>query len=280
MAKKKVQFLSTIPHLSEGEFEALRELIYKKSGIVLNEGKRDLIQSRLGKILRQQGIPSFKEYYHLVVNDYTGRELAQLLDVISTNVTHFFRENEHFNFLKSVVIPACDAKKSIKIWSAGCSSGEEPYCIAITLLETIKNIESWEIKVLATDISTRVLRKATIGAYQKSELAVLSKSLLHKYFQRGTSEWCDYYQIRPDVKKLIDFKRSNLLEPFMFKTKFNVIFCRNVMIYFDKTTREILINRFYKHLVSGGYLFVGHAESLIDLKHNFKYVKPAIYQKV
>jgi len=278
--QKPSQFLFVIPPLKDEEFEAIRKLVYKKSGIFLNEEKRDLVRNRLGKILRRKQISSFKDYYKLVIKDPTGQELIQLLDAISTNFTHFFRENQHFEFLKNTVILNCSQNKRIKIWSAGCSSGEEPYSIAITLLEAIKDIETWSVKILATDISTRVLEKAIRGVYQEEQLSTLPKVTLHKYFLRGKGLWAGYYQVRPEVKKMVEFKRLNLLEPFPFKTLFDVIFCRNVMIYFDRPTKENLITRFSQALVPGGYLFIGHSESLMGLKHRFKYIKPAIYQKV
>ena len=279
-AQKSKQFLFTIPPLEDEEFEAIRGLIYKKSGIFLGKEKKVLVRSRLGKILRRRKIPSFKEYYKLVVGDTTGWEITQLLDAISTNFTQFFREKRHFEFLKEVIIPNCSKKRQIKIWSAGCSSGEEPYSIAIALLESVKDIKKWNIRILATDISTRVLEKAIRGFYQKEQLAPLSKITLHKYFLRGKGDWADYYQVRPEIKKMIEFKHVNLLKPFPFKIMFNVIFCRNVMIYFDKSTKEDLINRFSQVLVEGGYLFIGHSESLIGMRHNFRYIRPAVYQKV
>ena len=265
-----------IPLLSDREFKAIRKLVYEKSGIALGDEKKSLVQSRLGKLLRKRGITSFKQYLQKVINDSTGEELTELINAISTNFTHFFREKEHFEFLKNVIIPTCNHKKIIKIWSAGCSSGEEPYSIAITLFEAIKDIKRWQVKILATDISTQVLKKAMDGIYKKEQLVTLSKTLLFKYFEKRQG----YYQIRPEIKGLIKFKKLNLLDPFSFNTQFNVIFCRNVMIYFDKQTKEQLVNRLYDYVMPGGYLFVGHAESLMGLKHKFRYVKPAIYQKI
>jgi len=279
-SQKSTQFLFTIPPLKNGEFEAIRSLIYKKSGIFLGKEKKVLVRSRLGKILRRRKIPSFKEYYKLIVGDTTGQEFTQLLNAISTNFTQFFREREHFEFLKEVIIPNCSQNRQIKIWSAGCFSGEEPYSIAITLLEKVKDIKEWNIKILATDISTRVLEKAIRGFYQEEQLATLSKVTLRKYFLRGNGDWAGYYQVRPEIKKMIEFKHVNLLKPFPFKIMFNIIFCRNVMIYFDRPTKEDLITRFSQVLVPGGYFFIGHSESLMGIRHNFKYIRPAIYQKV
>jgi len=278
--KKQISFIFTVPPLYDDEFEAIKELVYKKSGIHLTEEKRDLVRSRLGKILRRRGINSFWEYYRQVINDSSGKMLVEMLDAISTNFTHFFREKDHFDFLQTVVIPQCEPKRRLKIWSAGCSSGEEPYSIAITLFETIKDIKKWDVKILATDISTRVLKKAMLGIYQAEQLSTIPKLLIRRYFLRGKGNWAGYYKVKPELKKMIEFKRLNLLEKFSFKVKFDVIFCRNVMIYFDKPTKESLINRFISCLVDGGYLFIGHSESLMGMKHSLKYIKPAIYQKV
>ena len=269
---------------TETDFAKISRLVYDQSGINLHEGKQELVKARLGKRIRHGNFRSFREYYDYVVNDPSGEELVQLLDSISTNFTHFFRENQHFEYLKTEVIPwlkNCGRgnRRKIRIWSAGCSTGEEPYSIAITLLETVGKRFDWEPEILATDISTRVLGSAQSGIYTRNKVQTLSPDLIKKYFLRGENQWRDHVKVKPVVKEVITFKRFNLMESLLNKEPFDCIFCRNVMIYFDKETREALVNRFYNHLEKGGVLFIGHSESLTGMDHPFQYVKPAIYKK-
>lgn len=273
--------------IDDKEFGLFQRLIYNKSGINLASSKKELLKSRLMKRLREKSLSSFKEYYQYITEeDTTGEELVSMLDCISTNLTEFFRESAHFDFLSENVLPVLlenrrkNREKKIRIWCAGCSTGEEPYSISMILSDCIEQLLEWDIKILATDLSTRVLKKASQGAYAKDRLRGIPNQMLNTYFERGLHNLKDCYQIKDFLKKLIVFRRLNLTdEIFPFKGQFDFIFCRNVMIYFDKQTQTELISKFYKHLAPDGYLFIGHSESLAGTETRFRYVRPTIYQK-
>jgi chemotaxis protein methyltransferase CheR len=216
--------------------------------------------------------------------------MTDLLDVISTNVTDFFREWKHFEFLQSEVLSRWEKtvkerpREPFRIWSAACSSGEEPYSLAILLAEFFRRrpelqAQGWQ--VLATDISTRVLSAARQATYKVGRIKLPDPSWLRTYFQKGVGTWDGHYRIKPELRERVKFDRVNLVEwPYPFSDKFHAIFCRNVMIYFDRPTQEQLIPHFAQHLVPGGYLFVGHSESLLGIEHGLKCVKPSTYQRL
>jgi len=269
---------------TEADFIKISRLVYDQSGINLHDGKRELVKARLGKRIRSGNFHSFRDYYDYVINDQSGQEMIHLLDSISTNFTHFFREKQHFEYLKNELVPQIlggtgKREKKIRVWSAGCSSGEEPYSIAITLLELLPPRSGWGVKILATDISTKVLHAAQSGIYQKEKIESPSQDVTKKYFLRGENQWRNYVKVKPLLKSVVKFQRLNLMEPFCFPEPFDCIFCRNVMIYFNKETRTTLVNRFYSQLGKGGVLLIGHSESLTGIDHPFLYVKPATYKK-
>ncbi|MBW1856828.1 MAG: protein-glutamate O-methyltransferase [Deltaproteobacteria bacterium] len=272
--------------LKDSEFEKFSRYVYNKCGINLHDGKKELVKARLGKILRQRDFRSFSQYYDYVLNDKSGHELILLLDSISTNLTYFFRESQHFDFLRTKALPEIMNSKAslednnLRVWSAGCSSGEEAYSIAIAISEILHNREKWQIKILATDLSTKVLATANTGIYEKKKIDSVPHELRRRYFQKGDNRWKGYFRVKQEVRKKISFERLNFMEEFYFNVPFDVIFCRNVMIYFDNPTKEALIGKFFQNLSNGGYLFAGHAESLTGLKHPFKYIQPSVYQKV
>jgi chemotaxis protein methyltransferase CheR len=270
--------------LTDADFQKISHLIYDQAGICLSEGKEALVKSRLGKRIREGQFGSFRHYYDHVINDTSGKELVQLLDSISTNFTSFFREEQHFDFLRSELMPELietkrDREKKLRFWSAGCSSGEEPYSIAITLLEAIKNPSAWDVRILATDISTKVLGAAGSGVFRKDRVQSIPRDLLKKYFLRGDGNWKDFVRVKDSLKRHIQFKRLNLMTSFTFNEPFDCIFCRNVMIYFDSKTRKHLVNRFYECLDKDGAFLIGHSESLTGIENSFKYVSPAVYRK-
>lgn len=270
--------------LSDREFSLFSRLVLEKAGINLHEGKKELVRSRLSRRLRAKKMDRFKEYYNYLLADESGEELIHMLDAISTNLTSFFREPKHFDFLEKTALPNILAgrkarNRQINLWSAGCSSGEEPYTLSICLHEFAESIDGLDIRILATDISTKMLTTAASGIYHKSQVQTIPPMVLRKYFQRGQDRWNEHYRLKPFVRKTIDFKRLNLMEPFPFANKFQIIFCRNVMIYFDKTVQNTLVNKYYDCLEPGGYLFIGHSESLMGTEHRFKYIQPTIYQK-
>ena len=268
--------------ITEGEFNKLRKLLYDRFGFNLSDQKRTLVIERLQKVLRQRGFSSFSQYYEYVIQDPTGQALLELIDRISTNHTFFFREQEHFSFLREVVLPevmernAAARQKKLRIWSAGCSSGEEPYSVAIELGKYFQSaIKEWDVAILATDISTSVLAKAESGIYNDNQLQGIDAALRRSFFLQVDQGW----QVRPEVRKLVTFRRLNLmLDKYPFRGLFDLILCRNVMIYFDTATREQLVARFARYTQPGGYLFIGHSESLTRENQYFRYVQPAVYR--
>ena len=270
--------------LRDIDFEKISRLVYEQCGINLHEGKKELVKSRLGKRLRRGNFKSFADYYRYVKSEDGIGELIVMLDSISTNLTGFFREESHFRKLKDVMPVMMDTSGSgrhvpkLRIWSAGCSTGEEPYSLAITSKE-ITDGRKVDLRILATDISTRTLKTATDGVYPKDRVKDIPPLLLRKYFQIGQRRWSGYYRVRKELKDIIRFRRFNLMGTLPVNGLFDVIFCRNVMIYFDKETQDDLVNRFYDNLKEGGYFFVGHSESLTGLTHRFKYIEPSVYRK-
>lgn len=269
--------------LSVRDFNQFRTLVYEKCGINLGEGKRDLVRARLSKRLRKLGMDSFRDYYRMVVEDSSGQELVCLMDAISTNLTSFFREKKHFDFMTDKILPEylgkIGGRSEFKVWSAGCSSGEEPYSISISLDDYASRVPAFSYRILATDISTKVLDKAASGVYDFARINGLSPVLRNKYFLKGHRDMDGMVKVKPFVMKPISFKRFNLMDAFPFREHFDLIFCRNVMIYFDKQTQEKLVNKYYESLKPGGYFFIGHSESLMGISHSFHYVQPTIYLK-
>jgi chemotaxis protein methyltransferase CheR len=270
--------------MTDADFGKISRLVYEVCGINLTEGKKELLKARLGKVIRQGAFRSFRDYYEHVREDSSGEELVRLLDAVSTNFTSFFRESQHFDYLRSEFLPeSVDRKKGqgkkLRFWSAGCSSGEEPYSLAIVVLESLDYAETWDLKILSTDLSSKVLKMAAAGVYPQDRIRSVPAPVVRKYFMRGENEWKGYVKVKSSLKKYISFERLNLMEAFSFSDPFDCIFCRNVMIYFDKPTQAALLGRFYKHLSPGGALLIGHSESLAGIQHSFHYVKPAIYRK-
>ena len=268
------------PTLTDKEFAQFQSLIYQQVGISLDTPKKTLLVSRLGKRLRELELTSYQAYYDCISGEGGEEELTQLLDLISTNKTDFFREPIHFDFLREQVIPEVQDTRKLRVWSSASSSGEEPYTIAMTLCDAIPARNQWDIKILASDISTRVLSKAASGIYEEERVGQLPQDLVRRHFLRGKGAQAGKLKIRPNLAQMITFRRINLMDPsFPIRTPLDVIFCRNVMIYFDRLTQTTLIEKFYRYLRPGGYLFIGHSESLQWIDHQFTYLRPTIYQK-
>jgi chemotaxis protein methyltransferase CheR len=265
--------------LTAREFEQFRRLAYEKFGLDLRNGKETLVSARLGKKIRELNFRSFQEYYHHVLEDRTGEALIALIDALTTNHTSFFREPAHFEFLRQTILPGLRERDRIAIWSAACSTGEEPYSIAFGLLEELGEAALAKIRILATDISTRVLANAQRGAYPTERFDGIPAHQLRRYLLRGEQRFKDWYRVKPEVRAVVEFRRLNLVERFSHLGPFPVIFCRNVMIYFDKPTQQDLVKRLAGCLEPGGYLLIGHAESLNGVDHPLRYVRPAIYRK-
>jgi chemotaxis protein methyltransferase CheR len=272
-----------MPDITEAEFNQLSQLVYQHAGIHLPPQKKELVRSRLTKFLRNRKLANFHEYYQLVLQDTTGLELINLLDAISTNMTAFWREPKHFEFMGQELLPTlkqkCKRTPQWRFWSAGCSSGEEPYTMAMVLLNAISDKDLSGVKIFASDINTQVLNQAQRGIYPVSRVEPLTQEWRRRFFQKGVNQFEGYVRVKPEVKQLVNFFRLNLMEPFPFKENFDVIFCRNVMIYFEKGTQTELVRKFHQFLKPGGYLFIGHSESLCNISHQFAYVKPTIYRK-
>jgi len=263
--------------LSEKEFARVIRMVYDRVGIHLKDGKQDLVKARLSKRVKALGLESYNAYLDFVESDKTGQELAELIDQITTNKTQFFRDAEHFQFMRAQLFPRLNREsRRVRFWCAGCSYGQEPYTLSMALREAVQDIDAMDLRILATDICRPALEGAQQGAYDETEVEGISPELLSKYFVRTKD---GNFEAKQSLKKLITFARLNLMEKWPMKGPFQAILCRNVMIYFDRPTRENLISRFWELLVPGGYFFVGGSESLTGLTQPFKYVRPAVYVK-
>ncbi|HIJ89995.1 MAG: protein-glutamate O-methyltransferase CheR [Desulfobulbaceae bacterium] len=271
--------------INDKEFRLIRTLVYDRFGINLTEQKRSLVVGRLQKLLRDEGFVSFGDYYDRVIRDTSGSSLDKLVNRISTNYTYFNREHAHFDFFVQEVLPPLIARlkkqntRDLRIWSAGCSSGEEPYMLALLMMEYLGNDYGfWDGGVLATDISDQVLSLAKQGVYGDDQVARIPAQVKYKYFARQKD---GVWLVNDALKKQVTYRRFNLMnKQFPFKSPFQVIFCRNVMIYFDSETRDALVNRFHQFLEPGGYLFIGHSETLGRKQETFQYVMPAVYRRI
>ncbi|MCX8042910.1 MAG: protein-glutamate O-methyltransferase CheR [Desulfobacterota bacterium] len=261
-------------------FDTFRSIVYEHSGIYLNETKEAMITARIAKRMRVLGINDYQHYLQFLLHDQTGDEIVKFLDVIATNVTSFFREPEHFDVLGDLISQwIMNGRDRIRIWSAASSTGQEPYSIAMTAILAAGS-RAQSIRILATDISTKALNIAKAGVYSSLLLEGVPNSVRSQFFIKKKSNNEVLYQIKDFVRKMVLFKRLNLSKPpFFLQTHIDIIFCRNVMIYFDNIVRTRLINELYRLLNPGGYLFVGHAESLACIKTDFTCLKPSIYQK-
>ena len=278
------------PHAQAGsistvEYEFIRRLVYDHSRINLGHDKLELVRCRVQKRLRALNLQSFEAYCQLLDSADGQEELTALLDVISTNVTQFFREMDHFQFLEATVLPqfTVQAKRRgrdlLRVWSAACSSGQEPYSLAILLSQFFKHSLDIQWRIAATDISTRMLEAGRHGIYREEQVRLPEDAWLRAHFQKGTGSWGGHYQIKPRLRNMVEFRHLNLFDwPYPWSEKFHIVFCRNVMIYFDRPTQEQLVSRLAAHIEPGGFLFVGHSESLIGIEHGLKSLRPSVYQ--
>jgi chemotaxis protein methyltransferase CheR len=277
------------PDLTDAEYQTIANFVHKESGINLLDGKKELVRARLTKRIAQLEMRNFKTYFQYVMSDASGDELVFLLDALATNLTSFWREPQHFDFMAKTFIPELEAKRRrpggggprMRIWSAACSSGEEPYTIAMVVLEKSPYFSGGgDFRILATDLSTKVLNIAKRGQYGQESVKNIPPSALSRYLTRQEAGKGHIWAIKPEVRRIISFRRFNLMDPMPYKGPMDLIFCRNVMIYFDRETIFNLVSKFHYLLEIGGYLFIGHSESLSGLTHKFQYVAPCIYRRV
>jgi chemotaxis protein methyltransferase CheR len=264
--------------LTAAQFMRITGMLYEHCGIRMREGKEGLVRARLAKRLRKLGLPDFEAYLAFVQNDPSRAEFAEMIDALTTNKTSFLREASHFDFLRDEVLPTL--RGSARIWSAGCSSGEEPYTLAMLLNESMPDQARRNARILATDISHRVLATARAGSYPLEQMSDVPADWLRRYWTRNRQpDGRELCEAGPALRQLVQFAKLNLMEPWPMQGPFDAILCRNVMIYFDKQTQQRLVERYWALLRPGGHLFVGHSESLTGLTHRFRYVQPAVYVK-
>jgi chemotaxis protein methyltransferase CheR len=265
----------TSPALGARDFEQIRQLAHGTFGLDLKPGKEDLVSARLGRLLRKGGFRTFQDYYRHVLADRSGVALAAMVDALATNHTAFLREPEHFNFLRDEVLPSLANRDPLEIWCAACSTGEEVWTLAMLLNEAC---HQRRISVVASDISNKALTVAQAAEYPEDRCQGIPQTWLSRYFAHGSGP-VKTYRIAPRIRAQAAFRRLNLVEHFSWGRLFPIIFCRNVMIYFDRQTQEHVVERLAAVLEPGGYLFVGHAESLTRISHSLEYVRPAVYRK-
>ncbi len=280
--------MEPIPLLSQKEFEFtredfdfLRQVVSETTGIVSSEDKYTMYYSRLARRLRALGLADFKAYReYLRRNPET--ESVELVNSVTTNLTSFFRENHHFEYLRDEVVPAKrnSAARRLRIWSAGCSTGEEAYSIAMTLQQAILDISRWDIAILATDIDSQVVQTAERGIYDRARIANIDIALQQRFFRDEAGAAGDKVSVDPGLRDMIRFRQLNLLQPWPMREKFDLIFCRNVVIYFDRETKTRLVERFAGQLARDGLLFMGHSESLYKTSDRFSLLGKTVYRLV
>ncbi len=268
---------------SKSNFEYIKKLVKQNTGIHLTEAKQQLVYSRLARRLRALRLSTFNEYTQYLETNY-DKEIVELTNAITTNLTSFFREPHHFEFMSNVFLPHIykqkKIEKTLRIWSAGCSTGEEPYSIAMTLKENVPPIKNWDIKVLATELDTNVVQKAKSGVYADERIVGMKPERVKKWFTSGTAAQAGNVKVSQKLQDYITFKQLNLMDQWPMKGEFDLIFCRNVVIYFDKPTQKILFDRYADLLTPDGYLIVGHSETLFKVTDRFKLLGKTIYQKI
>ena len=268
--------------ITEAEFQRVRALVHAETGIALGDSKRQMVCSRLSRRLRFWGYTTFAEYWaHLQRADPDGEELVRLINAITTNKTDFFREAHHFEYLHSTILPELAARsgpRRLRIWSAGCSTGQEAYSIAVTVLAGLPRPAAWDVRILASDIDTDVLATARAGVYGPGEATNVPARVAGRLFEASGSGGA--VRVRDEVRRLVVFRRISLsAEPWPIRTLFDFIFCRNVVIYFDKDLQARLVARLVDYLQPGGYLFLGHSESLLGLRGGLRHVGNTVYRK-
>ncbi|MDT8421744.1 MAG: protein-glutamate O-methyltransferase [Desulfuromonadales bacterium] len=287
MVNKTVRFDLFSSHISEQDFQRFSTLIYDSCGIKMPPHKKTMLESRLRKRLRAHGMNSFEEYStYLFSEQGMKNELVSMIDVVTTNKTDFFREAAHFEFLTKLALPQlvetrrAGLDRPLRVWSAGCSSGEEPYTLAMVLSEFAGSVPGFSFSIMATDISTQVLEKARLGIYPLDKVEPVALELKKKYLLRGKGEQASRVRVVPELRSLVSFRRLNFLDDdFGISEPLDIIFCRNVIIYFDQPTQKKLLSKLAGHLRPGSFIFMGHSETLNGLELPLAQVAPSVYRK-
>ena len=270
-------------HFSDKEFKFISDLVGERTGIVLSSAKRQMVYGRLSRRLRQLKMTKFSEYCDMLTSGHE-EELIEFTNAITTNLTAFFRENHHFEYLKDTVLPELIKRnantKRLRIWSAGCSSGEEPYSIAMCVREALPRSAGWDIKILATDLDSNMVQRGKNGVYTYERVEGLTAARMKRWVKKGKGENADKVRMSDELRELITFKELNLMESWPIKGPFDFMFCRNVVIYFNKDTQRILFDRYADLLIPKAHLFIGHSESLNKVSDRFDLIGKTIYQKV
>jgi len=266
----------------DDHFRFIRETLFENAGITLSDIKRDMVYSRLIRRIRALNMHSFDEYLNFLKNS-PEREMVEFTNSLTTNLTSFFRENHHFEYLTSTIFPEIARRKKqrrLRIWSAGCSTGEEPYTLAITVRQSQQLFSGWDVKILATDLDSNVVATAKSGIYPYERVANLPKATITRWFNKGHGELEGKVKVKADLQSLITFKQLNLMQAWPMQGLFDIIFCRNVVIYFNKETQKTLFGRYADYLDEKSYLVVGHSESLHGVTDQFRLLGKTIYQKI
>ena len=263
------------------DFNRLCELVNEHTGIQLGDGKEDMLYGRISRRLRQLGLPSFAAYIRLLESDRAAEEIEDFVNAVTTNLTSFFREKHHFDYLRDSLLPELMRRnrvsRRIRIWSAGCSTGEEPYSIAMMVAEVVP--KDWDVKILATDLDTDVLAHGERGVYDIGRVESVDKATVKRWFMKNRKDDPTHVKVRPELQRLIHFRQLNLLQPWPMKGPLDIIFCRNVIIYFDVPTKQMLVNRYADLLGEGGHLFLGHSEAMHNISNRFTLSGKSVYIK-
>ena len=263
------------------DYEQLCEIVDKYTGIQLAAGKEDMLYGRLSRRLRKLNMRSFGDYIKLIEQGDKSEEFGEFINAVTTNLTSFFRENHHFDYLKESLLPELMKRnrvsRRIRIWSAGCSTGEEPYSIAMTVAETVPS--DWDVKILATDLDTDVLSHGEHGVYDISRVESLDKRMVKRWFMKNNQKHPTHVKVRPELQRMIHFRQLNLLQEWPMSGPLDIIFCRNVIIYFDMPTKQMLMNRYADMLISGGHLFLGHSEAMHNMSERYSLCGKSVYIK-
>lgn len=264
---------------TDKDFSRLKDMVISRTGINISDEKRQLVYSRFAKRIRRLGLSSFSEYIDFLDSQNGEEERGEFINAITTNFTSFYREPHHFDFLRDYLSNGGNGSRKLRIWSLGCSSGEEPYTIAMTVLESLANPDAWDVRILATDIDTSVLQRAADGIYDADRIADIPAERKARWFVKGKGRYQGKVRVKPELSRLISFKQLNLLDDWPVRGPFDVIFFRNVIIYFDKDLQRKIFAKLMQLQRPGGILVIGHSENLSTVNNQYKLIGRTIYKR-